>query len=86
MGSIVTVSPDIDLPENPVQGEMVHGGFRSNPHHQYIEDTADPRHMGRELLKANAVIETADTAGYDEIMAAASPVGKDGMVYSKWSK
>lgn len=86
MGAIVTIGPDVDLPENPQVQELVHGGYRQNHHHQYIEDAADPRHMGRELLKRTTPLDMADNDGVAEIMAAASPVGTEKYQTSKWSK
>lgn len=86
MGAIITVGPDVDLPENPQLQELTHGGFRSSPYHQWMEDNCDPRHMGRDLLKRTEPLPTADTDGYDEVMAAASPQGSESKYRSsKWS-
>ena len=86
MGVIITVGPDGDLPENPKVQELTHGGFRKNIHHQWVEDNADSRHMGRELLKQTTPIDTADKEGVSTIMAAASPQGTQNQRVSKWSK
>jgi len=86
MGVIATLGPDVDLPENPEVQELVHGGFRQNHHHQYIEDVADSRHMGRELLKRTTPLDMADDDCVSDIMAAASPVGTEKYTTSKWSK
>lgn len=86
MGVIATIGPDVDLPENPQVQELTHGGYRQNHHHQWIEDAADPRHMGRELLKQTTPLDMHEQEGYSEIMAAASPEGKEDYHTSKWSK
>jgi len=86
MSVIGTTGPEELLPENPTVQELTHGGFRQHAYHQWIEDNADPRHMGRELLKQTTPIDTADEACVSDIMAAASPQGTDGQRVSKWSK
>lgn len=86
MSTIVTVGDAQELPENPVQQELTHGGFRRSPYHQWMEDNADERHMGRELLRQTTPLDMAEQEGVSEIMSAASPEGSESYRTSKWGK
>lgn len=80
--------PKVDLPENPQIGEQVHGGFRDNRHHQGIEDLADERHMGRDILRqtGNAYPEELMDQGNDEMMNAWGARGsKENYRNSPWA-
>ena len=86
MAVIGTVGSPAPLPENPEIQELTHGGFRQHAYHQWMEDNADSRHMGRELLKQTTPLDTADEAGVSDVMGAASSQGTQNQRVSKWSK
>lgn len=78
-----------NLPQAPKTGEMVHGGFRSNRHHQGIEEMADDRHMGRELLTQTGDLYPDEllTQGHKEMMGSVTPGGtRENSKVSPWSK
>ena len=70
-------------------GRLTHGGFRSNTHHQAVENLADESGMGREVLRQESGGYPDDllTAGNDTIMKATPVRGsKENYVVSKWGK
>lgn len=81
--------PNKPLPENPKIGELVHGGFRDNRHHQAMEDLADERHMGRDILRqtSGGYPDEKLSEGNEEMMNAWGARGsKEAYRTSKWAK
>ena len=75
------------LAAEPTPTELVHGGFRSNRHHQAIEDMADERGMGRDILRSDEKAPGLESTGYREMLRNQPAGGKDTpMKTSKWSK
>lgn len=78
-----------NLKQEPKVGEMVHGGFRSNRHHQGIEEMADDRSMGRELLTQTEDLYPDEllTQGYKEMLGSVEPGGtRENSKVSPWSR
>jgi len=82
---IITGAGGLDDAKSPT--ELVHGGFRSNRHHQAIEDMADETGMGRDILRSNEKAPGLESDGYREMMNNQPAGGKsDNLKTSKWSK
>ena len=84
----VPIGPTGGQAENPKVGELTHGGFRRNIHHQGIENLADERHMGRDVLRqtTGGYPDELLTEGVDTIMGATPVRGsKESYKVSKWS-
>lgn len=77
------------LKRAPKVGELAHGGFRSNRHHEANEEMADERDMGRDALHQSdgGYPDSMLQEGHSEMMKAWGAGGdKDSMKTSKWSK
>jgi hypothetical protein len=85
-GRIPVTTPG-NLPASPTQGEAVHGGFRSNRHYDAIEQLADERGMGRELLRQTEDLypDAMLTEGVEAGMNSVTPAGTSDYKTSKWS-
>lgn len=82
----IPIAPPGNLPQTPIKGEAVHGGFRSNRHYDAIEELADERGMGRELLRQTSgdlQPPSIMTQGHDEMMNSVTPQGKENYKVSK---
>ena len=83
------VGPPGGKKKNPKVGELVHGGFRNNRHHEGIEELADERDMGRETLRQTegGYPEGMMDEGNSEMMNAWGAGGeKENVKVSKWAK
>lgn len=88
IGGKVPVSGPGNLERQPVIPELVHGGFRSNVHHQGIENMADERGMGRDILRqtTGGYPDGLLEEGVGDIMGAVSPKGTSDYKTSPWAK
>jgi len=85
----VVIGPTGGLARAPKIPEMTHGGFRSNRHHEAIEELADERDMGRNVLRQTegAYPESLMQEGNSEMMKAWGAGGvKENLKVSKWAK
>lgn len=82
------VEQDGGKPQRPVIPTQTHGGFRSNIHHEAMEQLADERGMGREYLRQadGGYPEDLMSQGNSDVMGAVSPKGTEDYHTSKWSK
>ena len=77
------------LNRSPKVGEMTHGGFRSNRHHEAMEQMADERDMARGTLTQtdDAMPASVLKDGVATIMGARTDRGEaDSTKVSPWSK
>jgi len=75
------------LDDDTAPTDMAHGGFRSNRHHQAIEDMADERGMNRDLLRSSEKLPGLESEGYQAMLTSQPSHGKrDNLKTSPWSK
>lgn len=89
MSDTPVISGTGGLNRDPKVGELTHGGFRSNRHHQGIEELADDRDMGREILRETGDVypEELLTQGHREMMNSVEPGGeRENSKVSPWSR
>ena len=85
----VKISGTGGLARSPKVGELTHGGFRSNRHHEAIEEMADERDMGRDTLRQTdgGYPDSMLEEGHSEMMKAWGAGGaKENSKVSKWAK
>ena len=75
------------LADSPAPTEMVHGGFRSNRHHEAIEEMADETGMGRDILRSSERLPGLESDGHARMMRSQPSNGSaDNIKTSPWSK
>lgn len=89
MSDELKISGPGGLNRSPKVGELANGGFRSNRHHEGIEEMADERDIGRDTLHQSdgGYPDNLLESGHSDMMKAWGAGGvRENTKVSKWSK